>query len=435
MTAAMPFIELEVVHAGLRRRYRLEGTPLAIGRHDECDLPLKVEGVSRYHLRLLFDGSAWRAEPHPGATQPTSCNGYPLRGPRALEPGDVLQCADVQIAVVTVPAAMAAFDTDEPTEHMAAGSADQPTRQMATVGDAGPTRPTATRGDGGPTRERVAGDDDGPTRQVPTRGGATLELPAHGGAPVRAVPSRVTPPPVFEEPTLRMPPPSEEPTVQMPTREQAADGGLVDFVDDGLGGEAPPVAPPRAAEEAARRERRRKAYVFGGAGVVVVASLAVLLWPKPPPPAEAPKAAEDLCAIAFEVEQPAPCAAAPECARRASEALARAQRVLETAKSDATRQFEALTQARAAIVLGKASGGAFDDMQIRAAAEVARTISDGLKRLCADARMAKSVALREGRYADAARICRRLLEHVPNPKDPRHGWARECVAEMEQWIR
>jgi hypothetical protein len=132
------------------------------------------------------------------------------------------------------------------------------------------------------------------------------------------------------------------------------------------------------------------------------------------------------------VSTPAVCAAPPECGRLASEQLAKARRVIETAQADPARQWEALAAARAAVIMGEKSEGVFSPDQLHAAAQIAERVSNTLKGVCRDMRHQKSVALRNGQFREAIQACRRVLAHVPDPGDPRYAWARECIADVER---
>jgi hypothetical protein len=82
--------------------------------------------------------------------------------------------------------------------------------------------------------------------------------------------------------------------------------------------------------------------------------------------------------------------------------------------------------------MGEKAPGLFSEDQLQAAAQIAGRVSGSLKSLCLDVRYQKSVALRAGRYREAQQACRTLLAHIPDPKDPRYGWARECIADVEK---
>ncbi len=340
-----PFIELEIEQGDAVRTVLLSGTDLSVGRHDECDLVLKVDGLSRWQFRLYCDSGAWWAERHPQSSQDTWVDDTPLDAPRRLVHGTVIECASIRL----------------------------------TVG----------------------------TSRVPARGRA-LQGPA----------SRAAPP--SEPPPAR----PDAPAMHVPTT-------TVDF-DDGDWAGAGPDPRAVAAEAAARHERLRRTIVLGSGITLIAVFSAYLLWPEPPPPPPPAAPEKDLCELPFLVDMPAVCAAPPECARLASESLARARRIIETAQADPARRWDALSEARSAILMGEKADGLFSEDQMRAAAEIADRVSRSLKSLCLDVRYQKSVALRAGRYREAQAACRTLLAHIPDPKDPRFGWARECIADVEK---
>jgi len=340
-----PFIELEIEQGDAVRTVLLSGTDLSVGRHDDCDLVLKVDGLSRWQLRLYCDSGAWWAERHPQSSQETWIDDTPLEAPRRLLHGTVIECARIRLTVGTC--------------------------------------------------------------RVPARGLAPQGSATWGALPPEAKPARP------DAPALHAP------------------ASTVDF-DDGDWAGAGPDPRVVAAEAAARRERLRRAIVLGSGGTLIAVFSAYLFWPAPPPlpPPAAPE--KDLCELPFLVDMPAVCAAPPECARLASESLARARRIIETAQADPARRWDAISEARSAILMGEKADGLVSREQMRAAAEIADRVSRSLKSLCLDVRYQKSVALRAGRFREAQTACRALLAHIPDPKDPRFGWARECIADVEK---
>ncbi len=335
-----PFIELEIEQGDAVRTVLLSGTDLSVGRHDDCDLVLKVDGLSRWQFRLFCDAGAWWVERHPQSSQDTWVDDTPLDAPRRVAQGTVIECASLRLTV------------------------------------------------------------------------GTSRVPARGRGPTA--------------PTPRSAPPSEP--APAPTH---APQSTVDF-DDGDWEGAGPDPRVVAAEAAARRERTRRTLVLGSGVTLIAIFSAYLLWPEPPPPPPPVAPEKDLCELPFLVTTPAVCAAPPECARLASESLARARRVIETAQADPARRWDALSEARSAILMGEKAPGLFSEDQLQAAAQIAGRVSGSLKSLCLDVRYQKSVALRAGRYREAQQACRTLLAHIPDPKDPRYGWARECIADVEK---
>ncbi len=349
-----PRIELTVEHRGTRHEVTLEGRLHVVGRHDDCDLVLKLDGISRRHFQIGFDGRAWFVERHPEASQPVYLEGQEVTGQAALESGDVLTLAGVQVTV----------------------------------------RPL-----GGSSMDTL------------------IQSPRRGGAKAAPAPSPRSAPPPAMHPPLEAEAPQGRPTV---------DFDEADWARDGLDTRA------QAAAEAARRERLRRNAVLGGGILAIVGLGAYLLWPEPPPPAPPAPPEKDLCELPFVVSTPAVCAAPPECGRLASEQLAKARRVIETAQADPARQWEALAAARAAVIMGEKSEGVFSPDQLHAAAQIAERVSNTLKGVCRDMRHQKSVALRNGQFREAIQACRRVLAHVPDPGDPRYAWARECIADVER---
>ncbi len=359
-----PSIELTVEHRGNRQVVTLEGPRHVVGRHDDCDLVLKLDGVSRRHFLLVCEARSWFVERHPESSQPLYLEGRVVSGRTAIQSGDVLTLAAVEV-----------------TLHPLGGTSMDTLIQS-------PGR-TQARGN---TR-RAASPPDTPA--PPPRSAPPAPMPVHAESEA----------------------PQGRPTV---------DFDEADWSRQGLDTRA------QAAAEAARRERTRRNAVLGVGALAIVGLSAFLLWPEAPPPAPPAAPEKDLCELPFVVSTPAVCAAPPECGRLASEQLAKARRVIETAQADPARQWEALAAARAAVIMGDKSEGLFSRDQMHAAAQIAERVSNALKGVCRDMRHQKSVALRNGQFREAVQACRRVLAHVPDPGDPRFAWARECIADVER---
>jgi pSer/pThr/pTyr-binding forkhead associated (FHA) protein len=72
----------------------VEKDKFIIGRHSECDLCLRLSGLSRKHLQIERFGTVFVVSDL-GSSNGTTLNGKKLEEPAALKNGDVLNCAGV----------------------------------------------------------------------------------------------------------------------------------------------------------------------------------------------------------------------------------------------------------------------------------------------------------------------------------------------------
>jgi hypothetical protein len=66
---------------------RLEGTTVAIGRHPDCELNLRMDDVSRRHAEVRYEGGHYQVCDL-GSTNGTFVNGERVAGSATLSPGD-----------------------------------------------------------------------------------------------------------------------------------------------------------------------------------------------------------------------------------------------------------------------------------------------------------------------------------------------------------
>ncbi len=78
------------------RRQLLGPAGGTIGRSRDCDLVLEDAGVSRHHAEIRPQGAGWTSEDL-GSTNGVMVNGRTIRGPHALEPGDVIELGSTEI--------------------------------------------------------------------------------------------------------------------------------------------------------------------------------------------------------------------------------------------------------------------------------------------------------------------------------------------------
>jgi len=90
-----PAYELQILSgAAVTARMPLPAATVTIGRAPDSTILLSDPKVSRYHLRLTWDGTGFSAEDL-GSRGGTLLNGAPLRGVARLGPGDMLALGDV----------------------------------------------------------------------------------------------------------------------------------------------------------------------------------------------------------------------------------------------------------------------------------------------------------------------------------------------------
>ena len=79
----------------------LGGTPIIIGRDDECDLQIVDPVVSRKHLEVVFDSDSNSARAvNLGSTNGTRLNDREIETEAALNDGDVIQIGDTLLLYV-----------------------------------------------------------------------------------------------------------------------------------------------------------------------------------------------------------------------------------------------------------------------------------------------------------------------------------------------
>ncbi|MFQ5504688.1 MAG: SpoIIE family protein phosphatase [Planctomycetota bacterium] len=78
------------------RRVELTSSEILIGRHEDCQLSLDSEAVSRRHARV-FRGAAGFFVEDLGSRNGTRVNGRPISGSVALESGDVIEICDLEL--------------------------------------------------------------------------------------------------------------------------------------------------------------------------------------------------------------------------------------------------------------------------------------------------------------------------------------------------
>jgi pSer/pThr/pTyr-binding forkhead associated (FHA) protein len=91
------------------RRFQVRETGLSLGRADDNEIVISDEGVSRYHLRLIWqNGSLWAQDS--GSRNGSFVNDTRVSGHIALKPGDVLTVSThaFQVSVTEPPPSSAA---------------------------------------------------------------------------------------------------------------------------------------------------------------------------------------------------------------------------------------------------------------------------------------------------------------------------------------
>ena len=87
---------------------RLEATVVAIGRHPDCELNLRMDDVSRRHAEVRFEDGRYHVCDL-GSTNGTFVNGVKVDGSAALSPGDRIEIGENSVTFCEIGGGAAVF--------------------------------------------------------------------------------------------------------------------------------------------------------------------------------------------------------------------------------------------------------------------------------------------------------------------------------------